>query len=1057
MGKPSTAPRRARPTRVRGGVAALVAVLIAVAGPLAAIAPAAADVVAVPVAWMTPSPAIAGAATAPDGTTTTVGLLTNTTQFGGGTAAVTLGRSDPEGNVYAARYAPSGTLAWAVRLPGNTPYGTIARVTLTADGGAVVLAGRTQGRGMTLYRLGPKGGVQWSRIEATSAMPSSAEGTDVGVAPDGSILVTATVQGTVTFGSGADARTVTSRGERDGTLVTYRANGTLARVEQFGGAHDHTVTDLSVNAAGEVAITGMEIGDATFGSGADTTVVGTAANLNPRMYLAKFRAAGTLRWVRVSGPLGQSTARGTHALVTADGSVVGLGLFTGYDTFGAAGTVSGPATTPNAYVVRYRDDGTPQWVRQARASYGTWTGLAEASGDIVVASSGYALDLGGPGTTASTAPGGLNLLRYAPDGTVTPTTVALAASDANPTTLTADAAGGLRIAASVTAAGVPARTGPAGLLLVDGTGGLRSNLHLTFSGPPAITRPGDPQTFVTTISNTGPDPALGVTVRTLLPAGYGASTVSASVGTYNLGTWTVGDLAGGASATISLLATPGITAECQANWEVTTASASRPSETDATDDSVRVLATTVDTPNPVSGPDLPWATTSRPGWVFSSVASRPDGDLVTGGTGYGTTSIATPSGPVEVTAAGSGSDGLVVAWSPAGDVRWTQQVHSNNSSATVLSVAAAPGGDTIVVGSYRGGITIGAGAGALVLTNADGTHTDGFVTRLGPDGTPQWVTRLASVWDDELAAVALLPDGRIAVAGKVSATATLGAGPTSLSKPGNGTNEIAVALLTATGSPQWFRTAGGPKQDKATAIAIDPAGHIVVGGQLSDHATIGTTDLTIGTLGGFVAAWDQSGSVLWADALTSGHQWSALESMVATDDGVVIGGYSSDTGTLGGQSLQIPLGRQGFVARLSTSGSVLWSQVLLDSISGANGVGGVAFDPASGDVVVGATVTSTVTIGVGPTALTSTGAATYPDALLLRLAGDGTPRWIQRIRAGGEDWSFGVAIRADGNLAIVGRGSGRAQFGGTTMCLTAPTGIAGFVAVFAGTGPSSTL
>lgn len=65
---------------------------------------------------------------------------------------------------------------------------------------------------------------------------------------------------------------------------------------------------------------------------------------------------------------------------------------------------------------------------------------------------------------------------------------------------------------------------------------------------------GDTTAYTLTVSNAGPDAATGVAVTDQLPAGVTYSTHNASQGTYdnNTGVWTVGDLANGANATLTI-------------------------------------------------------------------------------------------------------------------------------------------------------------------------------------------------------------------------------------------------------------------------------------------------------------------------------------------------------------------------------------------------------------------------------------------------------------------------------------------------------------------------
>jgi len=85
-----------------------------------------------------------------------------------------------------------------------------------------------------------------------------------------------------------------------------------------------------------------------------------------------------------------------------------------------------------------------------------------------------------------------------------------------------------------------------------------ADLSLTKTASPAVVHKGDHTTYTIVVTNNGPDPAAGVVVRDQLPAGI--SYVSSS-GAYNptTGAWTVGSLAVGSSATLTITAAVGQT------------------------------------------------------------------------------------------------------------------------------------------------------------------------------------------------------------------------------------------------------------------------------------------------------------------------------------------------------------------------------------------------------------------------------------------------------------------------------------------------------------------
>ncbi len=83
-----------------------------------------------------------------------------------------------------------------------------------------------------------------------------------------------------------------------------------------------------------------------------------------------------------------------------------------------------------------------------------------------------------------------------------------------------------------------------------------SDLAVTKIADRVVASEGDTITYSMTVANSGPDPATGLTLADLLPAGLTYDSHSVSAGSYLPGTgvWTVGGLAQGASATFTLRA-----------------------------------------------------------------------------------------------------------------------------------------------------------------------------------------------------------------------------------------------------------------------------------------------------------------------------------------------------------------------------------------------------------------------------------------------------------------------------------------------------------------------
>ncbi|WP_055095177.1 DUF11 domain-containing protein, partial [Flavobacterium aquidurense] len=83
---------------------------------------------------------------------------------------------------------------------------------------------------------------------------------------------------------------------------------------------------------------------------------------------------------------------------------------------------------------------------------------------------------------------------------------------------------------------------------------VQTNLSVTKTVSTGTHNVGSDVTFTITASNAGPSSATGVTVNDVLPAGYTFVSATPSTGTWLAPNWTIGNLANGGSATLSIVA-----------------------------------------------------------------------------------------------------------------------------------------------------------------------------------------------------------------------------------------------------------------------------------------------------------------------------------------------------------------------------------------------------------------------------------------------------------------------------------------------------------------------
>ena len=136
------------------------------------------------------------------------------------------------------------------------------------------------------------------------------------------------------------------------------------------------------------------------------------------------------------------------------------------------------------------------------------------------------------------------------------------------------------------------------------------------------------------------------------------------------------------------------------------------------------------------------------------------------------------------------------------------------------------------------------------LAAPDAGNSDAFVRAYAPDGEPLWTVQFGTATDDVVEAVAIGPDGRIAVAG--STRQALDGGHA-------GAADAFVRVFEPDGTLVWARQFGTTGEDGARAVGMDAAGNVLVAGR-TEGALVG---LGAGDLDAFVRKYDPDGAVRW--------------------------------------------------------------------------------------------------------------------------------------------------------------------------------------------------
>jgi len=270
--------------------------------------------------------------------------------------------------------------------------------------------------------------------------------------------------------------------------------------------------------------------------------------------------------------------------------------------------------------------------------------------------------------------------------------------------------------------------------------------------------------------------------------------------------------------------------------------------------------------------------------------------------------------------------------------------------------------------------------------------------------------------------------GDVFVTGSLVGSADFDPGPSVDLLSSSGGRDLFVAKYTPTGALVWAVDVPGAAPSavaQGSAVAVDPAGEVVVAGTLtgSSHfgpASGGVTLSSPARNDPFVAKFSASGSLVWArnfaGAAGSLDQADALAFDPAGD--VVVGGSFQGTAAFGTTALTSTGVTDGFVAKLDPSGAPLWATATVGSAQSVAQSDGLAVDPSGNIIDTGFNAGA---VGFDPSsAVPPLSSAGSRDAYVRKLDPGGKLLWVKGF--GGPDIDQGNGVTADalGNIYLTG-------------------------------------
>lgn len=373
---------------------------------------------------------------------------------------------------------------------------------------------------------------------------------------------------------------------------------------------------------------------------------------------------------------------------------------------------------------------------------------------------------------------------------------------------------------------------------------------------------------------------------------------------------------------------------------------------------------------------------------------------------------------VNFTSVGS-TNGFIAKIDPSGNYVWAKHL-PGNSTVRINDVKLDASGNIYMTGGFNNGADFDMGVGTASLVTSILTT---FVLKLDPSGNYLWAKKfdpLPSVLSNEGQSIECDASGNIYIAGEFNGIADFNPGAGTYSLTSNGSSDVYVTKLDASGSFIWAKQFGGPSGDLVNSMYLDGSGNVYTTGSFqgtvdfdpgagATNFTANNTDIYISKLnssGAFVYAKQIGGSgidrggYVCSDALDNVYATGLFASSVDFDPGA--GTYS-----LTAASTDI------YVLKLDASGNFSWANKF-----GAGGGAKMALNSSNDLFIIGSySGTSDFNPGTGTYNLTSNGGT---DVFISRLDNNGNFISALSIGGTGADSGSDIILDPSGEMYLFG-------------------------------------
>lgn len=283
------------------------------------------------------------------------------------------------------------------------------------------------------------------------------------------------------------------------------------------------------------------------------------------------------------------------------------------------------------------------------------------------------------------------------------------------------------------------------------------------------------------------------------------------------------------------------------------------------------------------------------------------------------------------------------------------------------------------------------------------------------------------------------PGGENLICGSYSANMTLGT--TLLSNLGG--SDGLICKTDAQGNFLWAKSLSGPGNEIIRNMAIDQQGNIIVLGEFEASANFGGTQLNNeGETDGFLAKLTPDGGIIWVKSVSNENYAGFNEAGVDANGNIYAFGEFTNSITVGSTTLTTSSNRNVLLIKFSSDGNPIWAKTFGGiATKGANGL---AVLPNGESLLTGYFVS---VMQIGANNHTNNGLG---DIYLAKFDGEGNPVWSTTIGGTGTDNGFALYTSTEGDIFLGGSFMNTMQVGTQTLTSNGEWDI--FIAKFTSSG-----